>query len=32
MVLDHIRKTNQAEFLTFDKFALQNLANKSGDV
>ena len=24
-------KTNQAEFFAFDKFALQNLANKSGD-
>ena len=25
-------KTNQAEFFAFDKFALQNLANKSGRV
>ena len=40
MVLDHSTlgleknywKTNQAEFLAFDKFTLQNLANKSGDM
>ena len=25
-------KTNQAGFFAFDKFTLQNLANKSGDV
>ena len=38
--LDHSRlglennslKTNRAKFCTFDKFTLQNLANKSGDV
>ena len=28
----YIGKTNQAEFFAFDKFTLQNLANKSGDV
>ena len=40
MALDHSRlgvenkfwKTNQAEFFAFDKFTLQNLANKSGCV
>ena len=40
MGLDHSRlgletnswKTNPAEFFAFDKFTLQNLANKSGDV
>ena len=40
MALDHSRlglqnnswETNQAEFFAFDKFALQNLANKFGDV
>ena len=32
MALDHSKlawKTNQAEFFAFDKFTLQNLANKS---
>ena len=35
MVLDHStlgKQLNQAEFFAFDKFTLQNLANKSGDV
>ena len=37
MALDHRRlirpeKKNQAEFFAFDKFTLQNLANKSGCV
>ena len=40
MTLDHSKlgleknywKTNQAEFFAFDKFTLQNLANKSGGV
>ena len=40
MVLDHntlglenkFLETSQAEFFAFDKFTLQNLANKLGDV
>ena len=37
MALDHRKinqawKKNQAEFFAFDKFTLQNLANKSGCV
>ena len=40
MALDHSRlglenkflETNQAKYFSFDKFTLQNLANKSGDV
>ena len=36
MDLDHSRfkawKTKQAEFFAFDKFTLQNLADKSGGV
>ena len=30
--VDYAWKTNQAEFFAFDKFTLQNLANKSGGV
>ena len=40
MALDHSRlglenkflETNQAKYFAFDKFTLQTLANKSGDV